>query len=611
MNRVSRVAAAIMACGMVMAAGAAQADNVIARWIQIGPGSTSATPTIANFGDNPFSTTNTVLARAIVTDGVCPAATLDHSSVLTMNARFAGSQLTGTASLATTIPSGGTAPTAVPGVNPLPGSPGKTTAAAGYPQYFINGNNTAGTVLPGINGGPAATSAWTECEAIVPAGHTTATIGGVDLKLPVAHPQRVLVIADTGCRINGNKSASGGNQQNCQDARAFPLNYLSNYEATFKPDLIVLVGDVFYRDTNCKTSGADTFAGCSNSTSSAFETWGDTFDSWNGDFFFPAKTLLASAPWAIARGNHESCGRGARGWFALLDPHPYDFSKVGCNGVYTNAQKNAAGTAPNLTANYHNDFTPTFPVPVGTGVNLLIHDSSFATDGSVDAPTATNYDAELTAVLTSLGASSTNVFVSHKPVFGLAGNYVPSNNGTGGFGTAGAGGKDNAGDFTEQATFTGTYANSAFSSTLTSGLTSQIGLFLHGHIHQLQYIKGMPHFPPSLIVGTGGDLLDADLGLVVSGATVTTPDGWTANPAFTQTAGNFVINKLSGTTTEAFSKTYSLDQFGFAVLDAINTAGTTTGFTANAYKVTSSRAGRCTITLGNGAGQSRDMACNF
>ena len=51
---------------------------------------------------------------------------------------------------------------------------------------------------------------------------------------------------------------------------------------------------------------------------------GDNWDAWNADFFTPAAKLLAAAPWAFSRGNHEDCERSWRGWFYYLDPRPWN-----------------------------------------------------------------------------------------------------------------------------------------------------------------------------------------------------------------------------------------------------------------------------------------------
>ncbi len=514
-----------------------QDTTVIARWIQLGPGSSAAALAAGRYGDAPLSGTPTLLARAGITGGACPAVSLDGGAALPMTQRFDGASLAH-----------------------VPGAAGATNGKAGYPQYFVANQTPANFA----SGAPMATTSWTECEAVLPAGHKTATIDGVDLKLPVAHPKTILVIADTGCRMNG------ASQQNCASPTAFPWAYLAQYEATFRPDLIVQVGDWFYRDSNCNNA----YPGCADPTSANYETFGDTFDSWNADVLFPAKPLLAAAPWVMTRGNHESCGRGARGWFALLDPHPYSFASVACP---PSPPATPAGGTPNYTA----DFTPTYVVPAGS-VNFLVHDSSFANDAAVAAATAQNYDADLTNALAAVGPKSMNIFTTHKPSFGLV---------YGATATA-ATPNDNAGDFTEQSVFSGgTYANSAFR----NGVPANIGLFLSGHIHQFEYIsfKNYAEFAPQLIVGMGGTLLDTDI------ITAATPDGITDLAPFRQANQGFTINHFTAVPdVTTAQKAFAHDEFGFAVLNAIDLPnGKTVAYDADVYKISSARAGHCIIEL--------------
>ncbi len=512
-------------------------SEVVARWIQVAPGSTPGALSAGRWGDAPLSRTPTVLARAVITGGACPAVQLDHGAELSMAPRFNGASLTA-----------------------LPGAPGSNNAKPGYPQYFVRNTQPAAFA----NGTPMATTSWTECELVVPAFHRTATIAGVDLALPVAHPKRILLIADTGCRMNG------ASQQDCASPTAFPWAYLAQYEATMHPDLIVQVGDWFYRDTPC--NGA--YPGCADPGSTNYEVFGDTFDSWNADVLFPAKPLLAAAPWVMARGNHESCGRGARGWFALLDPHPFSLSNVAC------APSPPAAPA-NGVADYTPDFTPTYVVPTGS-VNFLVHDSSFANDSAVAPATAENYDVDLTNALAALGPKSMNIFTTHKPSFGLI---------FGDTGTA-ANPNDNAGDFTEQSVFSGgTYAASAFR----NGVPASIGLFLSGHIHQFEYIsfKNFKQFAPQLIVGMGGTLLDPD---VTTGAI---PNGTDDLAPFRQQNQGFTVNNITATPEVTTARTtFAHDEFGFALLTAIDLpGGETVGYDADVYKISSERAGHCIIEL--------------
>ncbi len=534
MRSLKRFAAIALAVGgTVVGAGAAHADNVVARWIQLGPGSSAASLSTGQYGDQPTSLTPTILARAVISGGACPALTVDGALAITMTQRFVGSQLTST-----------------------PGTATFTNAnAGGYPQYFVNPASTAPSNLP--DGTAAATTAWGECEAVIPAGHTTATIGGVKLKLPVAKPQRILIIADTGCRM------SKASQQNCHSPSGFPFAALSNYESLFAPDLIVHVGDWFYRDTNCvvpasgATPAAEFVTGCSNTSSANYETWGDTFDSWNADVLYPGKTLLAAAPWVMSRGNHESCGRGARGWFALLDPHPFSTSQVTCAG-------GLGATAVGSSAVYTGDFTPSYVIPAGQ-VNLIVHDSSYANDSAVDTNMAKNYDYDLSALINGLPANSSNFFVTHKPTYGLV-----------------SGAPNNGGDFTEQFLFSG---NATPNSAFTGGVPYKVAMFLSGHIHQFEYVNfnDYTHYAPQLIVGVGGSNLDP----------TANPNG--VSPTYAYQNQAFTVHKSSVTTTTSsatVAAAYSQAEFGFAVLDA-----TATGYIANVYNTNASKAGRCVITL--------------
>ena len=528
--------------------------QTVARWIQMAPGSSVNAILAGAWGDEPTSIFPTVLARAVISGGACPVVRLDRGIVVPMRVRFTGAQLTN-----------------------LPGAAGATNGKAGYPQYFVQ-NTAPATFASGV---PMATTAWAECETVLPYGFRTATVDGVDLKLPVLFPSTILVTADTGCRMNGALASNGGNQQDCSSPTAFPWAFLAGWEATFKPDLIVHVGDWFYRDTNCN----NTFPGCLDTTSPNYETWGDTLDSWNADVLFPAAPLLAAAPWVMTRGNHESCGRGARGWFALLDPYPFNYNSVAC-------APSTPATPANGVANHTADFEPSYVVPAG-GVNFLVHDSSLANDSAVATALAQNYDLDLTNLLNAVGPNSINVFTTHKPSFGLT------------YGAQGtpAAPNDTAGDYTEQAVFAGgTYAASAFA----NGVPANIGLFLSGHIHQFQYVDftDNSHYAPQLIVGQGGTLLDPDLntGLV--------PANGTLDPAaYGQTDAPFAVNGITGSVVTALaSRTYGHDEFGFALLTVQrDNHGAVNGFDAAVYKASSTLAGHCAIALR----PSRNITCDF
>ncbi len=141
------------------------------------------------------------------------------------------------------------------------------------------------------------------CQAPVPPRTRRASIGGLRLPIPRTRPQRIVVLGDSGCRLKGAEV------QRCNDPRAWPFARVAALAAAARPDLVIHVGDYYYRETPCPA--AET--GCARSPS------GDRWASWDADLFTPAAPLLAAAPWVFARGNHESCKRGGGGWFRMLD----------------------------------------------------------------------------------------------------------------------------------------------------------------------------------------------------------------------------------------------------------------------------------------------------
>ena len=84
---------------------------------------------------------------------------------------------------------------------------------------------------------------------------------------------------------------------------------MAAHAAAKHPDLVIHVGDYYYRETPCPTGDQ----GCAGSPH------GDRWASWDADLFTPVAPLLTAAPWIFVRGNHEQCGRGADGWFRFLD----------------------------------------------------------------------------------------------------------------------------------------------------------------------------------------------------------------------------------------------------------------------------------------------------
>lgn len=177
------------------------------------------------------------------------------------------------------------------------------------------------------------------CQAAIPREARNASIGGE--ALPVAKLGRavkVAIVGDTGCRLK-----VGSKVQDCSDPKKWPFATVAASIAAWDPDIVLHVGDYYYREAVCDSSG--------NCTPSTYN-WA----RWNADFFTPAEPLLRNTPWIFVRGNHEMCGRAAEGWVRFLDPRNY---------VWENAN----------TCNSNLQFTPPYRVSVGE-LHVTVMDTS-------------------------------------------------------------------------------------------------------------------------------------------------------------------------------------------------------------------------------------------
>jgi hypothetical protein len=141
------------------------------------------------------------------------------------------------------------------------------------------------------------------CAAALRPGDARLVIGGLALRAPSRRPNRLVILGDSGCRMKGETF------QRCNDPGGWPFARIAALAAARKPDLVIHVGDYYYRETPCPAGNA----GCAGSPH------GDIWASWKAELFDPAAPLLAAAPWVFARGNHEDCKRGGPGWFRQLD----------------------------------------------------------------------------------------------------------------------------------------------------------------------------------------------------------------------------------------------------------------------------------------------------
>jgi Calcineurin-like phosphoesterase len=214
----------------------------------------------------------------------------------------------------------------------------------------------------------------TVCGAAVPLATKTLTVGGDAVPTLPAAINRIVVFGDTGCRIEGSTA------QDCDDKKQWPFPVIAKDAAGRKPDLVIHVGDYYYREDACPAGNK----GCKDSPH------GDNWAAWKADFFEPAAPLLAAAPWVMVRGNHELCQRGGAGWIRLLDPR---------------------GDMPECA-----DTSPPYPLHLG-GLDLMVFDSANADDTKPDPKKVAVYAAQFAQLLAN--APKGSWLVTHRPVWAL------------------------------------------------------------------------------------------------------------------------------------------------------------------------------------------------
>jgi len=293
------------------------------------------------------------------------------------------------------------------------------------------------------------------CEAVWPAGVTRARVAGRDVPAPSADIRRIVIIADTGCRMKASENAF----QPCNDPVKWPFAQVAQSAAATKPDLVIHIGDIHYRESPCPEGNA----GCANAA------WGYGFDAWQADFFNPAKPLLAAAPWVFVRGNHETCARAGQGWFRFIDAQLWMLARS-CNDP-----------AQDRDANYSEPYA----VPVDAFSQFIVYDSS-RTNGKpflTTDPSYSKYTAQLASVNQLAQQRPNSFFMSHHPLLAV----VPA--------------KDVsqfklAGDKGMQSVFEAAYPERLF--------PEGISVALHGHVHLFEAISFKSKHPVSLVLGNSG-----------------------------------------------------------------------------------------------------------
>jgi hypothetical protein len=309
------------------------------------------------------------------------------------------------------------------------------------------------------------------CEAAVPAGATKATVAGRILPLPGRALQRVVVIGDTGCRL------SRSTNQNCNDAADWPFARIAARAAAMRPDLVIHLGDLHYREGPCPA----TQAGCAGSP------WGYGDDVWDADVFRPAAPLLAAAPWLLVRGNHESCARAGQGWFRFMDAQPYSEARS-CNQPSQDGQ---------------GDFSAPFAVPLDAQTQLIVFDSSLAglRPYATDDATGQRYAQQLMEADALARQAPHNIFLNHHPLLA----YAPRDD-------RGAVWPGNA---ALQSVFARQHGVRLFA--------PQVDMAWHGHVHLFEALEFASNHPFTLVVGNSGSATDVALPTMLPAAPVVSP----------------------------------------------------------------------------------------
>lgn len=270
-------------------------------------------------------------------------------------------------------------------------------------------------------------------------------------------PATIGVIGDTGCSLP-TKPADPA--QDC--AKDWPFEQIATSLAKVtKPDLVIHTGDYLYREDPSRASDLAKNPGCQTPTDAA------SWDCVVADFFRPAETLLAAAPVALTRGNHEDCNPslhdGAGGaWFRYLaDELRSDRS---CS-LFTDPAFLRAGT-----------------------LNLVNVDSSLAdpddNGGTANQGLFTAYFNAVNRDAAQPQHMNQDYFVfTHKPLW-----MVKSAN--------------------PNPTVATHVLDAAVADTNLGRLRDNVRLALSGHIHLYQMLDFDTHRPPQLTVGSSGGPLD-------------------------------------------------------------------------------------------------------
>lgn len=409
------------------------------------------------------------------------------------------------------------------------------------------------------------------CEYPLPPGATSAVVAGQSLPIPKANPTKIVVIGDTGCRLqNGNGTQSCNDPNPNSTDTPYPFAAVAALAAAQNPDLVLHVGDYAYRDNPCP---AGLGFNCGGSP------WGFGWDTWQADLFTPGAPLLAAAPWIMTRGNHEQCNRAGQGWYRFLDTNAYDTT-----GIHT--CDNPADDAIAAGGNWNNPFL----VNINSSTQIVVFDTANAKPQSQSPALATGpgslfyttYASELTIAGSLVGASPLpfNLWSNHHPILGYATGTPPAN-------------PIPAFPPIMASVFPGTY------------FPPPINLALHGHTHDYQAINfqastpdGGTTFQPAatLVSGNAGDILDTALPYPINNSSAVAPIAVATVAGVQQFATSDNGAPFQNTNIPSGSTAPVDNSFGYMVLQFNAASGSSPAtWTSTEYRTDNSVRDVCTI----------------
>lgn len=314
------------------------------------------------------------------------------------------------------------------------------------------------------------------CELEVPKGVSIVSLNGTILPRIPTHPKKIVLLGDTGCRIKGDDA------QACNDPKRWPFATVANSAAKTNPDLIIHLGDYLYRQDPCPKN----VPGCKGSP------YGYNWATLNADFFAPASSLLAKAPWIFIRGNHESCKRAGSLWFRFLDPRQYTdscqdysdpysmhFDNVDFVNLDTADADDYSNSPKNLTI-YRNWFDSLSTLSENTW--LLTHRPLWAIKSVEEGDEDTDDPTE------RLPSDLTPFLLKMKNGKRLQERLVS--------------------------------LNQTLQKTITPKILSELNLVMSGHFHNFEALSFGGVVPPQLIVGNSATQLEANITSVLNGILV-------------------------------------------------------------------------------------------